>query len=833
MTPVRFCSVVFSLVLYVAYSHPLAAQGAGRLEELIVTAEKREATLQDTAIAVSAFSQQDLERGLINNNLDIQMAVPNMLLSKGFFTTAQITIRGIGNLAVGPAADAGAGVHFNGVYLNASRLFETEYFDTERVEILRGPQGTLYGRNTTAGVVNVLSKHADSELGGFIDASYGDYNYIRTRGALNIPITENVFQRFSIFYTSRDGFVNNVFTGDDIDDRNMYAVRSSTAFMFGENTEAHLTINYFEEDSHRMRGANTYCARDPAGVIGCLPNQGQPVDQLPNTAATVGAFLINSVAAQSGLPFPDLNTTTSFKPNSLRDVNVDFTPQYETDETIISLEIAHEWENLTLNSLTGFHTANLNARNDYDMTENSGAVWPVFTTYQRGPDGPQTVNFLQQNDHAVSEPSQWSQEFRLSSSFDGDFNFLLGAFYLENESDTNFLVYSSALSLYGEAFSVPERQWVFENQTNDYQLETWALFGEVYWDVSEQTELTVGLRYTDETKQSEQRTIYLNFLDDPNGENGGFTPFASESDEVTGRINLSHHVSDAIMVYGTLARSYKGGGFNPISSESALLDPEQGGDANLSDFEPEFINSVEIGTKSRFFDDSLQANLTAFYYDYQDLQVSKIINQTSINENLDAEIMGFEGEFVWVPTASLNLLLNISWLDTELGEFSTIDTADINQRGTVDDIVSAVNSNLLFSAECPNGSASCAGIPVNVEGNELPNAPEFSVYFAASYSWYLDNGMRLDASSSYYWQDEFSTRIFNTQDDQLDSWDVWNASTTLTGANEDWYGELWIRNINNEDHWTGQYLQDQAVGLFRTLQLLEPRTYGLTVGYRF
>jgi len=804
-------------------SHAAQEDRTGRLEEVIVTAEKRETSLQDTAIAVSAFSQQDLERGLINNNMDIQMAVPNMLMSKGFFTTAQISIRGIGNLAVGPAADAGTGVHFNGVYLNAPRLFETEYFDTERVEILRGPQGTLYGRNTTAGVVNVISKHAQDEFGGSLDASYGDYNYVRTRGALNLPLTENIWQRFSLFYTSRD----------EIDDRDMYALRSSTAFMFGENTEAHLTINYFDESSSRMRGANTYCKRDPDGIIGCLPNRGQPLDELPNTAATVGAFLINSVAASTGLPFPDPATTTSFKPNEFREVNLDFTPRYETDETIVTLEISHELDDYTLNSLTGYHEASLDARNDYDMTENSSALWPVFTTYDRGPDGPKTVNFLQQNDRAATEPEQWSQEFRINSDFDGDLNFMAGAFYLENENDVDFFVYSSALSIYGETFNVPENQWVFENLTRDYQLETWALFGETYWDISRDWELTVGLRYTDESKQSEQRTVYLNFLDNPNAENNGYTPFESDSDEFTGKINLNYHLTQDIMLYGTLARSYKGGGFNPISSESALLDPEQGGDPNLTEFDPEFINSIELGAKTRLLDSRLQANMTAFYYDYKDLQVSKIINQTSINENMDAEVMGFEGEFIWVPSINWNLLLNVSWLDTELGEYESVDPADINQMGTVEGITSAVNQNILFSADCPNGGPSCPGIPVNVQGNELPNAPEFSVYTAVRYSWFMDNGMRLDLSTSYYWQDEFYTRIYNTQDDLLDSWDVWNASAVLNSAQDNWYGELWVRNINDEDHWTGQYLQDQAVGLFRTLQLLEPRTYGVTVGYRF
>ena len=817
------------------------ASAQGFLEEVIVTAEKRETTIQDTAIAVSAFSQDELERGLINNNLDIQMAVPNMLMSKGFFTTASISIRGIGNLAVGSSADAGTGVHMNGVYLNNSRIFETEYFDTERVEILRGPQGTLYGRNTTAGVVNVITKKPDEEFGGFFDVSYGDYEYIRARGAVNLPLSDSVRQRFSLFYTKRDGFADNVFNGDDVDGRDMYAVRSSTTFDFGDNTDATLVINYFEEDSNRMRGSSSYCATDPNGVLGCLPNRGRPAGSA-NTAGTVGGILTTFAGFGLGfIQFPSNSAANALVIEDPRKVNLDFTPVYESDETIVSLEINHDFGDLTFTSLTGYHESSLDARNDYDFTVNE-EIWPVHTTYQRGPDGPSTANFLEQNDRSTSEPEQFSQELRLASNFDGALNFMLGAFYLEYETETHYYVYSSALSVFGEASTslpapffgvlgidpvpIPEDQWVFDNDTGPYDLETWALFGEVYYDLNEQTELTLGLRYSDETKESLQRSIYLSFQANPLGPNGGYSKYGGDWQETTGKVNLNYHWNDDILLFTTVSRSYKGGGFNPIDAENPLLDPAQGGDLRFATFEPEFINAIELGAKTRLLDNTLQANLTWFYYDYEDLQVSKIINQTSINENTDAEIQGIEGELIWAPDEHWNVMLNLSWLDTELGELVTVDPADPNQMGTSEGIISLGNRNVLLSCNCP-------GIPVNIEGGELPNSPEFSVYLAARYGWYLDNGMHLELATSYYYQDEFYTRVFNTQDDLLDSWDVWNASVMLSAADDSWYAEGWVRNINDDDHWTGQFLQDAAVGLYRTYQLLEPRTYGVTFGYRF
>jgi len=806
------------------------AQTGGMLEEIIVTAEKRVSTIQDTPIAISAFSGDELERSLINNTLDIQMNVPNMLMSKGNFTTAQVSIRGIGNLAVGSAADSGTGVHFNGVYLNNPRVFETEFFDTERVEILRGPQGTLYGRNTTAGVVNVISRKPDDEFGGDIQLTLGNYNAVKAKGAINFPMGENFAQRFAGFYSKRDGFVDNVFTGDDVDDRDMYALRSSTLWR-GENTDATLVINYFEEDDSRMRGSNQRCLKDVEGILGCLPTG--LANENTNSAATVTGFLSNLVGLVTGQPFPpdDFANSTGF--SDPRKQNLDFTPQYEVEDTIISLEINHEMGDLTLTSLTGYHESDLNARNDYDFTVAS-EQWPFAVTTQLGDDGSYTADRAYSTDRSSTTPEQLSQEFRLSSDFDGDWNFLVGGFWLTYESEVHYNIYSAALEVFGATFAIPPEQRLFDNDTHKYELDTWAMFGEVYWQATEKMHLTLGLRYTDEEKASKQRTIYLAFLDDPTAPDGGYQDFGGQWDEVTGKFNINYDLSDDIMLYATLSRSYKSGGFNPISSESNLLDPELGGDPSNANFEPEYINSIELGAKTRLFDNSLQANLTYFYYDFEDLQVSKIVSQTSLNQNVDTStIQGIEAEFIWVPDEHWRLSADISWLDTEIDEFESIDPANINQLGTTENIVTTPNANVYVGEGCPGGVATCSGLAADVSGNQLPNAPEFSFNVGLSYLWLLDNGMELMAGTNYYYQDSFYVRVFNAPNDEIDEWDVWNATLFLRSADDSWYAEGWVRNINDDDHVTGQYLGDQNVGLATNQFLLEPRTYGVTVGYNF
>lgn len=813
------------LAVSLAATTTLAQQNL--LEEIIVTAEKRTTTIQDTPIAVTAFSGEELDRALINKPLDMQFNVPNMLMSKGNFTTAEISIRGIGNLAVGVAADSGTGNHFNGVYLNAGRIFESEFYDAERVEVLRGPQGTLYGRNTTAGVVNLITRKPDDELGGFLNVEAGNYEHLKVKGALNLPINDQFSQRFSIFSLRRDGFVTNDLTGQRIDDRDMYSLRSSTRWA-NDRTEANLVVNYFEETSNRLRVSNQLCQRDPEGIVGCLPTG--LATQRTNSAATVTGFLINSIVAPlTGLNFPQDDFINSPVFTDRRRQALDFTPKYDVDELITSLEINHELGDYTLTSLTGYHRSDLDARSDYDYTIAS-EPWPVQVSVNRGPDGPVLVDRAYSSDRSTTTPEQVSQELRLSSDFDGDLNFMLGAFYLDYETELHYYVYSAALELFGEVVGIPEDQRLFDNDARSYTLETWAAFGEAYWQLQDNLLLTVGLRYTEEEKTSLQRTVYLAFLADPTGPDGGYDFFQGEWSEPTGKVNLTWDYNDDVMFYGTLSRSYKSGGFNPIDAESPLLAEDPG----LAEFEPEYINSVEFGAKSRLFDESLQANITYFYYDYEGLQISKITNQTSLNENFDATVQGFEGEFIWVPNAQLRITANIAWLDTELaGGSQSLDPADINLLGTTENIVTTPNANVYVGPGCPVGVFPCSGLESDISGNSLPNAPEFSVNLGVAYNWQLNNGMLLTAAANYYWQDDFYTRVFNTSNDLVESWDVINATLTLYSANQQWFAELWGRNLNDDDHITGQYLSDQNVGLATNQFLLEPRTYGVTVGYNF
>ena len=869
-----FVAPFMATTLALVIAQQASAQGV--LEEVIVTAEKREASLQDTPLAVSAFSNDDLRRSLIDRPLDLQLSVPNMLMSKGNFTTASIAIRGIGNLAVGSAGDAGTGIHFNGAYLNSPRIFEAEFFDLDRVEVLRGPQGTLYGRNTTAGVLNMITAKPETDaLSGNLSLEYGNYNHMRAKGHINIPLTENLAQRFSGFWFERDGFVDNKFDNSEVDDRSMFGFRSSTRWQ-DDDTDINLVVNYLEEDDSRMRGSDGRCTKDTNvtafgqyGPLGCLP--GSLGNDSTNGGGTITGALLAGIGGALGIPFPADDYANSINYDDPRTQYLDVKPVYQVEDLITTLTIDQEIGNFTVSALASYHDTSFRGTNDYDFTQASetwaitqipafgpGAPNPYFCTpsgvdgfcssggilVDRGPDGQYLVNRAYTADRSTTEGKEWSTELRIASDFDGPFNFMAGAFYLEYEGETHYYVYSSGLNMYGSVVGVPLSQQLYDNDTSDFELNTWAIFGEAYYEASDNLRMTLGVRYSDEEKKAKQRTIYLAFLTDPNSANGGYEDFSYSQSEPTGRFNIQYDLSDDVMAYAQVSRSFKSGGFNPISADSALvqLDP------SAATFDPEFINAFEIGIKSRLMDGALQANVTYFNYDYEGLQISKIVQQTSINENFDASIQGFEGEFAFAASENILFTANLAWLDTEISGGESIDPADPNGSTSIGDgrnptagVVSLGNSNVYVGADCPNrvpiaelgGLPGCAGMPVNLSGNSIPGSPEFSANLGARFTMPMNDGANLALSVNYYWQDEYQSRVFNGPIDTIESWEIWNASLRYTPAGETWYAELWGRNLTDGDNVTGQYRLDPSSGLSTNQFLLEPQTYGVTVNYVF
>ncbi len=357
------------LVLAVAACFLVPAQGFAQLEEVIVTAQKRSESVQDVPIAITAFDEDAMRERQIVGFGDMRFSAPNVNYSKGNFTGNNFQIRGVGTNLVAASADSGVGVHINEVPIFSPRLFETEYYDVAQVAVLRGPQGTLYGRNSTGGAVNMITRtaHADA-VEGNLEGQYGNYDHKKVLGYINIPLGDAFAARFAGLWLERDGYTENLFTGNDIDGRDQYSLRASFNWT-GENTTADLMISYFDEDSNRSRSQKQMCANDPSGLLGCLPDR--LAFEKPNPSAQLSNILASdSLLGPLGL-FTYGNNSPGEEPRDLRKVFADFDPIYEADETLVTLDIAHEIGDYTVALVAGYQETTVLSRMDY--TWNVGA----------------------------------------------------------------------------------------------------------------------------------------------------------------------------------------------------------------------------------------------------------------------------------------------------------------------------------------------------------------------------------------------------------------------------------------------------------------------------
>ncbi|GAA4043620.1 TonB-dependent receptor [Sphingomonas rosea] len=483
-----------------------AAQGDGT--DIVVTAQRRAEALQSVPISVSAFNADALQKQQISNATDLQLSLPNVTFTKTNFTSSSFTIRGIGDLCVGFSCDRATGIHFNDMPLVENRLFETEYFDLERVEVLRGPQGTLYGRNATSGVVNFITARPKiGEWSGNATAEFGNYESRKFTGALNVPVTDFAALRLAGYSLTRGGYTKNLFDGSKIDGRDLYALRGTLRLRPTSGTTVDLIGYIFREDDDRSRIQKQLCARDNTGILGCRP------DRLENGTVNANAtlagiltsrqfFTLNSPVlaplALSDLNGPDTFFGNAINPADLRTVNTDFNPTYKAKETILQARIEQELGQQFSLTLTGGYAKSLvDSRTDYSLTAGSslannpglvnlatlpslpGAFFPqtggvnpyqFFTPVAQrfipnGPAGaacisepnPQFSGIYGGNvaqctaaggefDRSNSHYRQYSLEGHVDSNFDGPLNFIVGGIYTDGRfTDSNYYVVSSGL----------------------------------------------------------------------------------------------------------------------------------------------------------------------------------------------------------------------------------------------------------------------------------------------------------------------------------------------------------------------------------------------------
>jgi outer membrane receptor protein involved in Fe transport len=755
-----------------------AAGGGAEVEALIVTAQKREEDIQDVPIAISAFTQEDLERSQIAGGPDLITQVPNMTFTKTNFSSYSIQLRGIGTQAISATTDPAVAVAFNNTPFIRNRFFEQEFYDLQRVEVLRGPQGTLYGRNATAGVVNIISNKpkfiAEAKLSGDIS----NYESTRLEGMVNIPLVEDIAAlRVAGAWTKRNGYAFNELTGEPIDGRDLWSTRVSLRVAPNDRFDMNLIWEHFQEDDDRLRSGKQLCKKDEVTQVGSRTinrntdwvNAGNniafstPSGILSQGCTRESLYSLDSFQTPNGLMLPYYSAlgaiglpialedpyVSGFQSPDLRVIESSIDPTYRANNDLGELQIRFDLtDTLSLYSETAYATDFVYSLQDFNRFNTAPGAWMTHLNGQPlriveegilSEDGywcdPQLgcQNRLVGIDISTAEGSQFSQEFRLASDFEGPFNFSLGANYLRSDSNDKYYVIINSLSLIA-AWTPVQLNWVPEYNpgadnsdclfngyahgdpniafpirgciymdpnpieslndqghnyflsNNPYKLISYAMFGEAYYNFTDNLKLTAGLRWTVDKKEAPIVPTWV-----LNSNSAGY-PVADvieqEWREPTGRVTLDWKpdlaFTDDTMVYASVGHGYKAGGANPPGYVRAYYSDTRVAQANIEasatrprTFDAEFIDAFELGTKNTLWDGRATVNLAAFYYDYKDYQISEIVDRSAFNRNFDATVWGIELESDWRPLENLKIGIKGGYQKTRIADGEqAIDLAD-------------------------------------------------------------------------------------------------------------------------------------------------------------
>lgn len=690
-------------------AHSAAAATAekddGTVEGIVVTAQRYESVLEKTPIAIAVLGSDALEAANIDSSMDLTLAVPGFVMSSNI-VQGQAYLRGIGTDISSISADPSVAFILDGVYLPRLSTAQQDLFDVQRVEVVKGPQGTLYGRNATGGVVAITSKTPSSAFEGSADALIGNYDQRRFRATLSGPLGDDVAARVSVLRRSRDGFVYDPVGRRSIDNVSDWAGRAMLSVKLGDDGKLLLSA-----DTTRSRGAPSSAVR----IISA-------------TAPALGF---------GGTVNPDRYKTNQNFPN-----------QVHNDQSGVSAKLDWMFGDLEFNSITAYRESDFKLVLDLDGTQ---ANW-----FTHNPD--------------LQKSKTFSQEVQLSGRTE-KLQWLAGAYFFSEDS-------SASYNLFLPLVGVNQRPEA-TNETRAY-----AAFAQGSYSLTDRLKATAGLRYSYEKKDATVAVFVNNvrrgaFVGDDNWD--AFTP----------KFGLEFQATETTLVYGSITRGFKSGGFN----STAIQSPQ--------DFRPEYVWAYEAGLKSVLADGRARIGLTAFYYDYTDLQVNKYdaVNIVTLENAANAKIKGFEAEIAARPTDAWNVSASITLLDAEYADFTSVDP--------------------------DNGAAG----PLSLKGNQLVRTPKTAATISTDYTFDLPGDLELTARASYSYRSRIYFTPFNTAEVSQKGFGVGNASLDLKPREGPWRASVFVKNL-------GKSFYYQEIARSRTIVGTigwpgDPRTYGVELGVSF
>ncbi|OLU17792.1 TonB-dependent receptor [Pseudomonas sp. PA1(2017)] len=672
--------------------------GATALQAVTVTATRREQSLQDVPVAVSVVEGEQLERDNRNNVSSIVQQVPTLNYRSGASNKdTSLFIRGVGTITTSPGIEPTVATVIDGVVLGRPGQSTLDLLDLERIEVLRGPQGTLFGKNASAGVLNIISKDITEETHGYVDYShFGGGNENRLRFGIGGRLTETLKGSLSTLLGRYDGNVKNEFNGDDVNGYDRKGARGKLVFEPNDELKVTLIGDY-------TQGKDSI----PNGV-------------LTRTSAAFGAAV-----------------GSSYTPNDHnRSINSDMNTRVDDRNQGLSAQADWSLGDYTLTSITAWRGWNNTQYQDGDRLAG------IF------PGAPRS------HDKGQVDYNQYSQEVRLASP-KGEFNeYVLGAFYMHGKSEETYQRAVTPVSL------------VTERGRADYQAsnDSFALFGENTFNFTDDFRGILGLRWThDDLEYKHQRVVTAAAAGiQPNYSSKG----AVDEDGFTGRAGFQYDINDSLTSYVTYSRGYKGPAYNVFFNMQARdTDP----------LKPETSNSWEAGLKSTAFNNRLTANLAVFHTEYDNYQanfydvvagtvVTRLINAGSVTTQ------GMELDAAFQVTRQFKLSGALAYTRARIDDFS-----------------------------CPaNAAANC-----DVNGKPLPFSPDWKTYVRADYSIPLDNGLDIELSTDYAWQDQVQYSLDQNENTVQGAYGIWNASIALADYSDGWRVALLAKNLTDKSYSNG------------------------------
>ena len=731
------------------------------IEEVVVTAQKREELAQDIPVSITAFTGDAAKKLGFINSVDIAAQTPGLNIGTpvGEGNNPSLVLRGVGLNDFNDNNESPVAMYRDDVYISAMAGQTFQLFDMQRVEVLRGPQGTLYGRNATGGLVHFISNKPTDAFEGYGDLTLGDNSQVKFEGALSGPLGESgkVRGRLAVAAHQHDGYVDNRI-GDDANEADNVAGRALLAMDLSDSVDLLLNVHGGDSDVIAPKYQHEVTGGAPTDLYGYVDTD--------------------------------------------RDV---FAGDYDRDGVLkietsgASATLNWDTERFLFTSITGVEYLDKKHQEDTDMGPLPG-IEPTFE----------------------SDAEQFSQEFRFTGNTDRG-KWVGGLYYFHSEVDgdmaldVNFpgsvladptLIGYDPSTVPGfpiaaqcsPAFPALECVYPFFVYDVDYKQETdsYALFGQYDFDITDRNTLTMGIRYTKEERDMRYLNIInLPILDLPPPDGislGAFPAFDADddidNDNVSGSLGIDHRFNDDLMVFGKVSRGFKSGGFN-----AGFLDYADGLTNDDMPYDEEILTSYEIGFKSEFPEHRTRFNATAFYYDYKDFQALSFSGLSQFISNSDATIYGLEAELFSSPVDGLDIVFGMSLLDTEVDE--------IFDRNT--------NTAL--------------------KNREMVLAPDFSMNGLVRYAWPMAGG-EVAVQADFSHQGDHYFDITNSDVSKEDAYTLWNARVSYTTMDERLEIAAFVKNLSDEEYRVYTFDFTPIAG-FNQQFYGPPRWWGVQAIYRF